>query len=136
MIVGVGVDLCPVSRMRQALSRHDGRFALRVFTAEERDYCQARAEPAQHYAARFAAKEAFLKALAVPPGLSWHEIAVLSDGNGPPRLQLSGQAAQAAQARGASHFHLSMTHAGDSAMAVVIAEQRPSRGGFPSDGGL
>ena len=66
MIVGVGIDLCQVSRIRAALSRHEGRFATRVFTDGERAYCDERADPAQHYAARFAAKEALLKALTNP----------------------------------------------------------------------
>ena len=65
MIVGVGLDLCLISRMARALSRSEGRFAARVFTAEERQYCDERAAPAQHYAARFAAKEAILKALKI-----------------------------------------------------------------------
>jgi holo-[acyl-carrier protein] synthase len=122
MIVGVGIDLCQVSRMRSALSRHAGRFAARIFTADERAYCEDRADPAQHYAARFAAKEALLKALAVPSGLSWHEIEVQSQPGGAPRLFLRGEAARAAAARSVLRLHLSLTHSGDSAAAVVIAE--------------
>lgn len=122
MILGVGIDLCQVSRMRSALSRHDGRFAARVFTNAERAYCDGRADPAQHYAARFAAKEALLKALSVPPGLSWHEIEVQPTGSGSPSLVLRGQAARAAAERNVARLHLSLTHSGDSAAAVVIAE--------------
>lgn len=122
MIVGVGIDLCQVSRMRSALLRHEGRFAARVFTADERAYCEERADPAQHYAARFAAKEALLKALAVPPGLSWHEIEVQSQTGGAPQLLLRGEAARAAAGRSVLRLHLSLTHSGDHAAAVVIAE--------------
>ncbi len=122
MIVGVGIDLCQVSRMRLALSRHDGRFAARLFTSAERAYCEERADPAQHYAARFAAKEALLKALSVPPGLSWHEIEVQPDSKGKPQLRLRGQAAAAAAQLLVARLHLSLTHSGDSAAAVVIAE--------------
>lgn len=122
MIVGVGIDLCQVSRMRSALSRHEGRFAARVFTEDERAYCEERADPAQHYAARFAAKEALLKALAVPPGLSWHEIEVQSQSGGAPRLLLRGEAARAAAGKSIARLHLSLTHSGDHAAAVVIAE--------------
>lgn len=128
MIVGVGIDLCPVSRMRSALSRHEGRFAARVFTDAERAYCDARADPALHYAARFAAKEALLKALSVPPGLSWHEIEVRSASGGAPQLALHGRAAAAAESSAAAvgsaavRLHLSLTHSADAAAAVVIAE--------------
>lgn len=128
MIVGVGIDLCPVSRMRAALSRHAGRFAIRIFTEAERLYCEGRAEPALHYAARFAAKEALLKALRVPPGLSWHELEVRSDARGAPAMALHGRAAEAAAAAAASvglaavRLHLSLTHSADAAAAVVIAE--------------
>jgi holo-[acyl-carrier protein] synthase len=122
MIVGLGIDLCPISRMRQALSRHQGRFGARVFTPSERAYCDGRADPAQHYAARFAAKEALLKALAVPSGLSWHEIEVQQDDGGAPRLCLRGAAAAAAARRLVHKLHVSLTHSADSAAAVVIAE--------------
>lgn len=122
MIVGLGLDLCPISRMEQALARSGERFAERLFTPAERAYCQARGQVAQHYAARFAAKEALLKALAVPDGLSWHEIEVRTGADGAPGLHLSGAAAAAAAARGVTRLHLSLTHAGDSAAAVVVAE--------------
>lgn len=122
MIVGLGIDLCQVSRIERALLRHPGRFAARLYTAAERGYCEARAYPAQHYAARFAAKEALLKALKVPPGLSWHEIEVRQDEDGAPRLWLSGRAKDAADRLGVARLHLSLTHSGDSAAAFVIAE--------------
>jgi holo-[acyl-carrier protein] synthase len=127
MIVGLGIDLCQVSRMSTALGRHEGRFAARVFTEAERAYCEKRAEPAQHYAARFAAKEALLKALAVPPGLSWHEIEVQAGDNGAPRLVLHGEAARAAARLRVARLHLSLTHSGDQAAAVVIAETDETR---------
>jgi holo-[acyl-carrier protein] synthase len=122
MIVGIGVDLTPVSRMARALGNHPGRLEARLFTDGERAYCSARAEPAQHYAARFAAKEAALKALGVPAGLSWHELEVVNAEDGAPRLQLTGEAARAAASSGVRRLHLSLTHAGDQAMAFVVAE--------------
>ncbi len=122
VIVGVGIDLCPVSRMERAISRHGGRFEERVFTPAEQEYCRGRGQPAQHYAARFAAKEALLKALGVPPGLSWHELEVASGSNGAPCLRLSGEAHKAALRLGVQRLHLSLTHAGDMAAAVVVAE--------------
>lgn len=124
MVVGVGIDLCPVSRMARAIERHGGRFEERVFTEEERRYCRGRGNAAEHFAARFAAKEALLKALGVPPGLSWHELEVQSAQDGAPRLVLSGEAARAAAARGVDSLHLSLTHGGDMAAAVVVAERR------------
>jgi holo-[acyl-carrier protein] synthase len=122
MIVGVGVDLTPVDRLARALERHPGRFEARVFTEGERAYCRARARAAEHFAARFAAKEAALKALGVPPGLSWHELEVVNADDGAPSLVLHGAAALAAAERGARRLHLSLTHAGGQAVALVIAE--------------
>ncbi len=122
MIIGVGVDLTPVSRMAEALERHPGRLEARLFTARERAYCFAHAQAAQHFAARFAAKEAVLKALRVPPGLSWHELEVVVGDGGAPRLELTGEAARAMAAQGVRRLHLSITHAGDHALAFVVAE--------------
>jgi holo-[acyl-carrier protein] synthase len=121
MIFGIGVDLTPIERMARAMNHHPGRLEARLFTDGERAYCHSKAEPMQHFAARFAAKEAILKALRVPEGLSWHELEVVSDG-GAPRISLTGRAAQAAAAVGVRRLHLSLTHAGGQAMAFVIAE--------------
>ncbi len=123
MIVGVGLDLCLISRIERALSRSAGRFAARVFTDGERSYCDSRSAPGQHYAARFAAKEALLKALSVPDGLSWHELEVVQSPNSGPSLVLHGAAQQAALRLGVTKLHLSLTHQGDMASAVVIAER-------------
>jgi len=128
MIVGVGLDLCLISRMERALSRSAGRFAARVFTDGERSYCDSRSSPGQHYAARFAAKEALLKALSVPDGLRWHELEVVQSPNGGPAITLHGAARQAAERLGIARLHVSLTHQGDMASAVVIAE----RNGEPS----
>jgi holo-[acyl-carrier protein] synthase len=121
MILGIGVDLTPIERMARAMNNHPGRLEARLFTDGERAYCRSKAEPMQHFAARFAAKEAILKALQVPEGLSWHELEVISDG-GAPRISLTGRAAQAAATAGVRRLHLSLTHAGGQAMAFVIAE--------------
>ena len=120
MILGIGMDLCPLGRMAQALT--NGRFAERVFTEGERFYCRQRSEPTQHFAARFAAKEATLKALGVPSGLRWQEMEVVSGASGAPRLVLRGAAAAAATVLGVTKLHLSLTHTIDTAAAVVIAE--------------
>jgi holo-[acyl-carrier protein] synthase len=124
MVVGVGLDLTPVDRIERLLAgRYGGRFELKVFTDAERAYCRARADAAQHFAARFAAKEATLKALGVPPGLSWHELEVASPGGRRPEMRLAGEAARAMKALGVARLHLSITHAGGQAAAVVIAER-------------
>src|SRR5512138_3800404 len=107
MIRGVGVDLCPVSRVARILERHPGRFAERVFTPAERAYCGSRGAPAQHFAARFAAKEAALKALGAPAGIGWHDLEGAGDG-GAPRVELHGAAAAAGAARGVRRAHLSL----------------------------
>lgn len=122
MILGVGVDLTPIERMRQALGKHDGRLEARLFTARERAFCRGRADAAQHFAARFAAKEALLKALGVPEGLRWHELEVVSGEGGAPRFELHGRAQEAAQGVGVRRLHLSLSHAGGQAVALVVAE--------------
>jgi holo-[acyl-carrier protein] synthase len=122
MIVGVGVDLTPVSRMEKALAAHPERLEARLFTDGERAYCRGHAAAGQHFAARFAAKEAALKALGVPEGLRWHELEVVNAADGAPRLVLTGNAAAAAARAGIRKLHLSLTHADDSAVAFVVAE--------------
>ncbi|MEO6951470.1 MAG: holo-ACP synthase [Polyangia bacterium] len=122
MIVGIGIDLCPISRMRDAIARHGGRFEARVFTDGERADCNVSQEPAQHYAARFAAKEAAVKACSVLRGQSWHDVEVIREADGRPRLRLHGPAAEAVAALGVARMHVSLTHAADAAVAVVIAE--------------
>ena len=122
MIVGVGIDLTPISRMADALQRHEGRFEARVFTEKERADCREGAFPAQHFAARFAAKEAAVKACPVLRGQSWHDVEVVREADGRPRLALHGAAATAAEGVGARRLHVSLSHAADSAIAVVVAE--------------
>ena len=108
--------------MERALSRYEDRFETRVFTLAERTDCRARGQPAKHFAVRFAAKEALLKVLGVPPGLNWHEIEVLPTESGAPQLILSGAAAEVAQQLGITRLHVSLTHSADMAAAVVIGE--------------
>ncbi len=122
MIVGVGIDLTPISRMEGALLRHAGRFETRVFTEGERADCRDAAAPAQHFAARFAAKEAAVKACPGLRGQSWHDVEIVREADGKPRLRLHGAAAEAFARLGATRLHVSLSHAADSAIAVVIAE--------------
>ena len=112
--------------MREALARTP-RLRERVFTEEERAYCDSRGTSApQHYAARFAAKEAAFKALRTGwrDGLSWHHVEVTANEAGAPLLQLSGHARTLFEALGATHAHLSLSHTGEHAVAQVVFEQR------------
>ena len=112
--------------MREVLARTP-RFRERVFTEAERDYCDARgANSPQHYAARFAAKEAGFKALGTgwSGGLSWHHLEVLNAENGAPRLVLHGRGRELFEALGATHAHLSLSHTSEHAVAQVIFEKR------------
>jgi holo-[acyl-carrier protein] synthase len=124
LIIGIGLDVVPIARMEAMLARHGVRAEERIFTAGERADVAGRAQPAQHFAARFAAKEAVLKALSAPSGLRWVEMEVRSAGDGRPVLLLSGAAAAAAASRGVNAYHLSLTHAGGIAAAVVVLEGR------------
>lgn len=102
------------------------RFAERVFTLPERDYCDAKgAAAAQSYAARFAAKEAFLKALKTgwSGKITWHDIEVVSDENRVPSLKIKGEALDILANLGAEHIHLSMSHTTEHAVAQVILEK-------------
>lgn len=122
MIVGVGLDLEEVPRFAALLERWGERLSRRLFTEGERQYASGKGREASHYAARFAAKEATLKALSVPSGLSWHEMEVVGGGRRPPRIVLRGRALEAARALGVEHLHLTLTHTDAIAAAVVIAE--------------
>jgi holo-[acyl-carrier protein] synthase len=122
VIVGVGMDLTEVERIAGMVARWGESFTRRVYTEGERAYALGRANAAMHLAARFAAKEATLKALGVPSGLSWHEMEVVGGGSEPPLLVLRGQALAAADKLGVVRMHLTLTHTRDVAGAVVIAE--------------
>lgn len=122
-IQGIGTDLAQISRFRKFLAPGN-RVVERIFSADERQYALKMKDPAPHLAARFAAKEAFVKALGtgLRDGLSWQQISVVRDELGCPSLQLSGRAAELLAARGASRVHLSYSHDGDYAVATVILE--------------
>jgi len=126
VIVGVGIDVCDLDRMKRALARPTGtRFAERVFTAAERAYCEARKRGrVASYAARFAAKEAALKALGTgwSDGIAWHDVEVVRGESGPPTLALHGRAAEVARERGVGRLLVALSHGDVSAVASVIAE--------------
>ncbi len=125
MIIAIGTDVIEVSRVARAVDhpRWGARFRTRVFTAAEIAYCTRRRSHAESFAARFAAKEAVMKALGTgyDQGVWWRDIEVVRT-SGPPRLVLTGGAAARAAALGIARWHLSLTHSGDQAMAHVVAE--------------
>ncbi len=122
-IIGIGTDLARIERFRKFLEPGN-RLLERLFSAAERGYALEKKDPAPHLAARFAAKEAFLKALGtgLRDGLAWQQIIVTRDALGCPSLQLSGRAAEMLVARGVNSVHLSCSHDGDYAVATVILE--------------
>lgn len=127
MILGIGTDLFDVDRMRRNLQR-DADFPVSVFTPPEIEYCRAQSDPAVHFAARFAAKEALVKALADAggEGTFWLDISVLRRDDGQPRIELGGRLAELAAAFGVRRTHLSLTHTDQLAAAVVVLEGDPA----------
>jgi holo-[acyl-carrier protein] synthase len=124
MILSIGIDIAEVYRIRETLARTP-RFRERVFTATEREYCDAKGAAAeQSYAARFAAKEAFLKALKTGwrGKITWQDIEVVNDADGVPSLNVTGEAARVLEKLGAGRIHLSISHTTEHAIAEVILE--------------
>jgi holo-[acyl-carrier protein] synthase len=136
MILGIGIDVCDVDRLRRALSGAAGsRLRARVFTDAEQSYCEARNRGRfASYAARFAAKEAAMKALGTgwADGIGWRDFEVVRDGEGRPTLALHGRAAALARRRGMARWLLALSHDGGAAVASVVVEGAPAvrgRGG-------
>lgn len=123
MILGIGIDLVEVARIAKALERGE-RFTRRLYTPGEFEYCMRHKEPARHFAARFAAKEAGMKALGTgwSNGVTWKDFEVRLDPRGRPLLVVTGRAAELALAMGATHSVLSLAHDGGMATAVAVLE--------------
>ena len=125
MILSIGIDIVAVYRIRKTIARTP-RFVDRVYTKDERAYCEGRGVGAfQSYAGRFAAKEAFLKALKTGwrGKITWTEIEVAVDELGAPELKLSGEAKELLKSRRCDRVHLSISHTEEYAIAEVILEQ-------------
>jgi len=125
MIVSTGIDIVEVYRIAETLARTP-RFTERVFTDAERAYCEAKGvAAAQSYAGRFAAKEAFLKALKTGwrGKITWQDIEILTDSDGVPSLNVSGEALNLFEGSGAKRAHLSISHTSEHAVAQVIFEK-------------
>lgn len=124
MIVGTGVDVIEVARIKAAVERFGNRFLNRVFTSEEIRYCTSKLNTAERLAARFAAKEAGMKAIGtgLRHGVSWHDLEVVREPGGKPSLRLTGKVAEFAGRLGCAHVHLSLSHTEEHAVAFVILE--------------
>ncbi|MGQ9678746.1 MAG: holo-ACP synthase [bacterium] len=120
-VFGVGIDLTSVARVKQAIERYGGRFLERIFTPGEVEFCSKLSRPYPSYAARFAAKEAFSKALGtgLRGKISWRDIEVCDNEKERPTMNISGRAKEILGGRG---VHLSLTHLDDYAAAVVVIE--------------
>lgn len=128
MIVGTGIDIAEVARIAASIQRFGRRFTERVFTPDEIRYCESKANQAERYAARFAAKEAGMKAIGTGwrHGVTWHDIEVRRAPGGRPTVVFTGKAAEFFDKLGARTAHLSLTHTADLAMAQVILEDSNS----------
>jgi len=123
-ILGHGIDLVETARIAALLERHGDRFLDRIYTPAERDYCDRdRRRRLEKLAARFAAKEAILKAIGtgLTQGIAWTEVEVVRDPMGRPGVSLTGHAADEAQKRGINDWALSLSHSGGLAIASAIA---------------
>jgi holo-[acyl-carrier protein] synthase len=124
MIVGTGIDIAEVPRIRQALARFGERFLKRVFTPEEIRYCMGKPNAAERLAARFAAKEAGMKAIGtgLRKGVTWQDVEVVRQPGQRPTVRFSGSAAAFAASLGCRRTHLSLSHTAEQAIAHVILE--------------
>jgi len=124
MIVGTGVDVVEIERIRRVTERQKDRFLNRVFTAEEQRFCSRYRDPAPHYSARFAAKEALFKALGTgwAKGISWLDVEVRRQDRKAPVMTLHGEAEKRCNSLGTIRVHLSLTHSDQWAVAMVILE--------------
>lgn len=124
MIVGLGIDLAEVDRIRNAIERHGRRFTDRIYTVAEIAYVERKANRYERYAARFAAKEAAMKAIGTGwrRGVRWQDFEVANLPTGRPTLQFHGVAAQIADSLGVRNIALSLTHTAEQGLAIVILE--------------
>ena len=122
-IFGIGIDIVEVDRITSAIEKHGSSFAERLFTADERAYCEKHTVPARYYAARFAAKEAISKALGTGIGgrVGWLDLEIVHSSGGAPKVLLRGKAAEFARQNGIVDVQISLTHAREYAAANAMA---------------
>jgi holo-[acyl-carrier protein] synthase len=122
MIVGIGIDVCSIERMRRALERHGDRFFQRICTDREKSDLMGR-DQATALSGRFAVKEAFAKALDGARGVAWHDVEVRRAPSGKPVLEVRGTATLALERFGADRWHVSISHDAGVAVAMVVLER-------------
>jgi holo-[acyl-carrier protein] synthase len=124
MVVGIGIDMEEVDRVREAIERHGLRFVERVFTAVEIAYVESKANKWERYAARFAAKEAAMKALGTgwDRGVTWRDVEIVNLADGCPTLALHGRAREIAEGKGCTRTWVSLSHTRRQAVAQVVLE--------------
>jgi holo-[acyl-carrier protein] synthase len=124
LVFGIGTDIIEIGRVEEKL-RRTGGLKTRVFTPREITYCEGKAKSAQHYAARFAAKEAFLKAIGTgwSRGYRFVDIEILNNEQGKPQIVLQGKVKDFCEENGITGFHVSLSHIKDLAKAVVVLEK-------------
>jgi len=124
VIVGLGLDIAEIDRIGAAITRHGAPFLERIYTTREVSYCESHKNKFERYAARFAAKEAAMKALGTGwrRGVRWRDIEVVRQASGKPTLDLEGAARQFANDLGVKNISLTITHSGNLALAQVIFE--------------
>ncbi|MCA9483490.1 MAG: holo-ACP synthase [Nitrospina sp.] len=124
MILGTGLDIIEIDRIKKSIDRFSGKFEERVFTDGEIAYCRARANPFPHFAGRFAAKEAVLKSLGtgLAEGIRWKDLEVLSHESGKPEVRLTGKGKALADSLRIRCIHISISHDKSYAVAHAIAE--------------
>ncbi len=122
-IVGIGTDIVECLRIARMIQRHGEHFLARVYTAQEIQYCQARRQSTQHFAGRWAAKEAVLKALGTGwvRGISWRDVEIVTTPGGKPRVQLHGGALEASRRLGVQEVLMSISHCRTHATAYALA---------------
>jgi holo-[acyl-carrier protein] synthase len=127
MIIGIGMDLIEVTRMARLIERHPERATERLFTPGECAHCSGSRIPEESYAARFAAKEALLKALGTgwSGGVTWRDVEVIAQPSGAPSIRLAGVAGEIAARLGVETIHVSLTHTRELAAAYVVLEGHP-----------
>ncbi len=124
MILGIGTDLAEVGRIRQSIAQFGDRFLRRIYTEGERAYSSSKANAAERFAARFAAKEAGMKAIGTGwrGGVTWKDFEVVNQRSGRPELVLRGVAREIAERLGVKRVSISLTHTAEMAFAIVILE--------------
>ena len=124
MIIGIGTDIIEIERIKKAIERRSG-LLVKIFTPKERNYCLGRENPWPSFSARFAAKEAVMKALGAGfSQCSFSEIEIRRNHQGKPQIYLSGRALNLAKKQGINYWHLSLSHNKNHSLAFAIAEKR------------